>query len=159
MKRYGTFPARGHNQRWLLAHVKYRGGDCLIGPFSIVRGYPQVSIGKGTIRKASQVMCELAHGVAPSARHHAAHSCGNAACVNPRHISWKTPSANQLDRRQHGTKNNAWWGRKGKLGIADVVIIKSLKGIKSQDELAAMFNVSRENIGAIHRGKTWKQTA
>jgi hypothetical protein len=66
---------------------------------------------------AHRLMCQLAHGDPPTPDHIAAHSCGRGheGCVNPNHLSWKTYSENELDKRVHGTTRNPWWGKKGKL--------------------------------------------
>lgn len=90
---------------WLLAHRDYFGEQCLVWPFSRVpQGYGNLGY-FGKVRYAHRVMCELANGAAPTPQHQACHSCGNGhgGCVSPRHLSWKTPRENQLDRRRDGT--------------------------------------------------------
>lgn len=147
---------KGTGLAWLKARVAYDGDDCLAWPLNRIRGYGCVSI-NGTILKAHRVMCEMAHGPAPEG-HEAAHSCGNGTggCCNPRHLSWKTPTANQADRKAHGRAGKLMPGRRYKLTYQQAVEIRSLDGILSQDELAARFGCTRENIGHIVRGKNWK---
>lgn len=92
------------SHEWILAHARYSGDDCLPWPFTRDwqgRGLLGVH---GKIRKAHRVMCEAAHGPAPTKLHHAAHECGNGhlGCINPRHLSWKTKEENARDRIRHG---------------------------------------------------------
>jgi hypothetical protein len=153
---------KGEGIAFLRAHVGYQGDDCLIWPFCRIRGYGIVNFdGQRNIR-AHRVMCELVRGPAPSDVHEAAHSCGNGhgGCINPRHLSWKTPVENQADRKAHGRagRGPAGW-RREKLTPEQVAEIRALKGKKSQDAIAAMFGCTRENIGRIHRGVSWKAAA
>jgi DNA-binding transcriptional regulator YiaG len=138
---------------WLQARVAYNGDDCLVWPFSTVRGYGNLKY-RDKITYAHRVMCELRHGPPPSPTHQAAHSCGRGdhGCVNPRHLSWATPSQNQLDKRLHGSSHRAGTGYK--LTPQDVAAIRATKG-KTQDELAKMYGVSRRNIGAVLSGRSW----
>ncbi len=101
-------------------------------------------------------MCELAHGEPPTPTHEAAHSCGRGheGCVHPKHLSWKTQSGNQLDRREHGTTALNERGILGKLSQTQVESIRSLATSHTQDRLATMFNTSRSNIQFILAGKS-----
>lgn len=92
---------KGAIAKWLAEHVAYSSDACLIWPFArhsdgrahMKGGYP------------SRVMCEMAHGPAPTPAHQAAHSCGNGngGCVSPRHLRWATPTQNAADKIDHGT--------------------------------------------------------
>lgn len=138
---------------WLIANVTYASDDCLEWPFANARGYGHFKR-LGVHYYAHRYMCELVHGPAPTPEHHAAHSCGRGQhkCVNPKHISWKTPSENQLDKRIHGRFYKD--GRVFKLSDDQVAEIKKLKDIKTQDDIAKMFGVGRQNIGAILTGRS-----
>lgn len=84
---------------WIKAHVPYSGADCLIWPFGRARrGY---AMAHGT--SATRIMCELAHGPAPTPRHHAAHSCHNGigGCIHPQHLHWATAKKNAAEHREH----------------------------------------------------------
>jgi hypothetical protein len=149
---------KGAGITFIRANVAYEGDDCLIWPLHRdPRGYGMMGW-LGKMRYAHRVMCIMAKGEPPTPKHQAAHSCGNGdkGCVNPRHLSWKTNSENQLDRSRHGTRAKAGWGWKGKLTAEQVAEIRSLKGRMTQYEIAALFNVSQQNVGDIHRGRTWK---
>lgn len=146
----------GFGIRWLMAHRCWEGDECLIWPLGCnERGYGFISF-NGKIRKAHRMMCEVAHGPPPTPLHHAAHSCGrgNAGCVNPRHLSWKTPSENQQDMVKHGTARKPGTPRY-KLTPEKVATIRTLKGTKSQSEIGKMFGVNREIISRILSGKAW----
>lgn len=142
---------KGTSYSWILAHVGHVGEDCLTWPFGGCNGYGHLTIERKQ-RYAHRLMCELTRGPAPSSDHEAAHSCGRGqfGCVNPRHLSWKTKSENQHDRREHGTGNV--WGGRGKLTDAQASEIRALHGTMSQKEIAALYGVSRANISLIMTG-------
>lgn len=143
---------RGNNYKWLLAHIGHTADECLIWPFSRNNtGYGQLGY-KGQMKKAHRFMCELAHGEPPEG-YEASHSCGNGmgGCVNPRHLSWKTRSENQLDRRRHGTANTNPTGRTGKLTPMQKHEILRLRGKMTQAKIAARYGVHFETISRILR--------
>lgn len=144
-------------QKWLDDHVDHGGDDCLIWPFSHTRGYGHFKCGDQRLY-AHRYMCVLVHGEPPSDEHQAAHSCGKGheKCVHPRHISWKTPSDNQLDRRSHGTTKRNGYGPAGRLTILQAEEMRRLRTYKTQDELAVMFGTSRGNVQFILSGKTFR---
>jgi hypothetical protein len=138
--------------KWMLGHLAGFTEECVIWPFSIVRGYGHLKY-RGKISRANRVMCIEAHGEPPTPKHQAAHECGNCACLNPRHLKWKTPSENQLDKAGHGavsSKQGSW-----RLNPEAVAVIRRLKGKATHDVLAARFGVSRRTIGAVLSGQTW----
>lgn len=145
---------------WLREHVAYDGDDCLIWPFCIDRrcGYGRLGY-NGKMYWANRLMCEFVNGPPPTPEHESAHSCGrgNEGCVHPKHLSWKTPSQNQLDRREHGTAGNG--GKRFTLTAEQVAEIRSLKGKRTQVELAKMFGMSWQHIGSILRGEVRKTGA
>jgi hypothetical protein len=144
--------------KWLRDHAALADGDCLYWPFSRTRGYGAFGL-NGETHYAHRYMCELANGPAPTSEHQAAHSCGNghAACVHPRHLSWKTKSENEIDKRSHGTSkaHTARGVPRFALTKTDAERIRSLSGRLTQDEIATMFGVTRRTIGAVLAGKTW----
>ena len=141
---------------WLRARAGHKGKACLLWPFSkIWNGYGNLKYGN-KVTYAHRVMCEFAHGPAPSKRHQAAHSCGNGGkgCVNPTHLSWKTPRQNQLDRRKHGTsgRRTVWSRTNHKVTDKQKRRIIALKGKKNQREIGAMFGLSYQHVSLIQRG-------
>lgn len=147
---------------WLRAHVAHDGAECLIWPrFRDPNGYGRVPgelDGRRTILWAHRVMCELVNGPCPP-DHEAAHSCGRGkfGCVHPKHLSWKTRTANQLDRALHGTKSVGGYRTQSrqKLNPEKVREIRAMKGTKTQRELAAQFGVTDATIRDVYSGKSW----
>ena len=138
---------QGKAYQWVLAHQNYAGDDCQPWPFAKNwDGYGMFGY-LGKQRKSARFMCEMVNGPAPSQKHQAAHSCGNGhlGCVNPRHLSWKTASQNQMDRRRHGTQHGARWSRTN-LTPSQVADIRRSKGSETQMETAKRLNVTRSRI-------------
>lgn len=135
-KNPGGNKGSGGGYCWLVAHKDYAGDDCLTWPFSRVQqGYGNFGH-LGMVQYAHRFMCELAHGPAPTPQHQACHSCGRGheGCVNPRHLEWKTPRENQLDRRRHGTHRGSKGSRTGLSAetIADIRRTKETESIPRQ---------------------------
>lgn len=151
---YRPTKGKGAGLRWIQEHLNHKGDDCLPWPFGKSGGYGTVSI-NGRIHWVHRYICELVHGPAPGPDYEAAHSCGKGreACANRKHISWKTPSENQLDRRKHGTRNI--WSQRGRLTFEKAAEIRALRGKKSQDEIAAIYGVTRSTISGIMTGRVW----
>lgn len=112
---------------------------------------------EGSLRVASNIVCELAHGAAPGKDMHAAHSCGRGhmGCINKRHLSWKTPTENAADRLVHGTDNRGVKHGMAKLTPRLVREIRALKGKLSIRKIGGKFGVSHGCIFDIHAGRTW----
>lgn len=152
---------KGKHAAWLRDHVAYTGDGCLIWPFfRAPTGYGNLGF-EGKARYAHRLMCEWAHGPAPSPEHEAAHSCGNGrgGCVHPGHLSWKTKAENMQDRIAHGTMPKAWWGKRGKITYAIVQQIRD--GIPYGPPLihwlSAKFGITPSNIRHIQQGRTWRK--
>ncbi len=150
----GGNKGKGKAFHWIVDHVAHKGDDCLPWPFSIIPdGYGNLGV-SGRIWRAHRFMCVLAHGEAPSPKHHAAHTCHNRACVNPGHLRWSTHSENMLDKRITNTQRANRWGNRGKFTPKQISEIRSLKGKATQMEVARQFDTVRTNIGMIWNGKT-----
>jgi hypothetical protein len=145
----------GKTSRWIMKHLDYADDDwCLIYPFAWEEGaYPKYKRRVGEKQHVlHRVMCEYRNGVAPTPKHHSAHSCdrGVEGCVNPMHVSWKTPTENQLDRKNTGVGSS----RKLTPEIVDQILAR--KGLDRPIDLAKRFNVSLRNVRFIHAGKAWQ---
>lgn len=148
---------RGSTIAWIREHANYTGDECLPWPFAADRnGFGRIRIGRKT-HLATRVMCEEAHGPAPSSKHEAAHSCGKGhlGCINPNHLSWKTHIENEEDKILHGTLARGEKQGGSKLTEADVVKIVGLRDQLTQEEIARRYGVCRQTISDILRGRNW----
>lgn len=144
---------KGKTIAFIWDHIAHQGDDCLWWPFSKdSRGYGSMCF-NGVYYRAHRLMCEIAHGTPPTEQHHAAHSCGNGhlGCVNPRHLSWKTASENQLDRARHGTAATGH-GSASRRTPEEFEIIRRAIGTDTVTNLAKRFNTSRRTIERIRNG-------
>lgn len=127
---------KGVGHAFLQSLVGWQEDACVLWPFSTEQnGHGQFGH-NGVAYRAHKFMCELAHGPAPSGLE-AAHSCGVARCVNPKHLSWKTRSANELDKRIHGTASggaNGMGGNRTHLTPEQIADIRSNKGKVAADD-------------------------
>lgn len=90
-------PTQRPTDEWLSHAVTIRTADCIRWPFGLTsEGYPS--------KAAHITACAHRMGPRPDGDWEAAHSCGHRWCVNPSHLSWKTPRANGLDRIDHGSR-------------------------------------------------------
>ena len=135
---------------WLEDHKDYSHDEwCLIWPFAkesrVGRGMLHDRSGTIKTKWAHRAMCELAHGPAPADKPQAAHSCGNGhtGCVNPRHLSWKSNSENQIDRTRHGRAHK---GRPRRFTSSMIAEIREQYGNFTQMELAKKFDCSLGTI-------------
>jgi hypothetical protein len=148
------YPKRGEPMRYLLAHMW---DDCPKWPFARGRGgYGHIQH-DGKVRDVHRLVCEMAHGPAPSPNHDAAHECGKGAegCFGASCIVWKTKSDNQIDRRQHGTSPRGEGCPTSKLSEADVRAIRALRGQETQREIAARYGINRVTVSDIHCRRRW----
>lgn len=149
----------GKPEQWLRDNLEHDSNECLKWPFGgRDNGYGTL-VFEGQHGSAHRFMCRLKHGEAPTELHEAAHSCGKGheGCVNPNHLSWKTPSENQADRVLHGTSNRGERMGTSKLDRNQVAEIRAsyVPRIMSYSKLAEKYGVSAGAIGDIVRGKNW----
>lgn len=135
----------------------YEGRECLIWPFARDgNGYGMLYDGE-RMRLVHRLVCEMSNGQSPSRRHHAAHTCGQgrAGCVTRQHIAWKTPKANNADKRKHGTDNRGSRHNMAKLSEEQVLQIRSILPATPASQIALRFGVSVSAIRAIQRRQNW----
>ena len=106
-------------------------------------GYALVTNADGTRETLSAALCRHEHGPKPSPGHQAAHTCGDAGCVNPAHLYWATPAENAADRMAHGTSRNAPAKPERIRKLAGWM---AAVGVASQAELADRFGVTVRTI-------------
>lgn len=149
---------RGAARKFLEAHVDYEGSECLTWPFATdARGYARIRDGGKNI-PAYRVMCERAHGEAPTPKHQATHTCGKGheACINPNHLEWGTGYKNQQDRVEHGTSNRGERCAAHKLSAEQVkTIFMRLNEGERPYLLAREYGVHDVTILDIKSGRSW----
>ena len=121
----------------------------------------QTADGYGAIRYRNRpdrthiVVCEWTHGPKPEGLY-ACHSCGNAICVNPRHLRWGTPQANVDDAIDHGTFIRGERVGGAKLTRDDVLAIRSRRASgENLRSLADEFGVTIATICDIDKRRSW----
>lgn len=87
--------------------------------------------------------------------HEGAHGDGVRTNNAPSNLRYATRLENAADRHRHGTTLTGEQVFGAKLNTEKVAEIRALKGVMSQREIAAKFNVTYPLIGMIHRGKIW----
>jgi hypothetical protein len=145
---------KGHYYQWLKDHVAHVGDECLIWPGTRNwNGYGTLGV-DGDLCYAHRTMCKLVHGDPPTPKHVAAHSChnGKGGCVHPKHVSWKTPRENLLER-QNVPDMGAWSTRRTNIPPEDIAKIIELRGKMNQREIGKMFGISYQHVSVIQRGK------
>ena len=125
---------------------------CIIWPYGCeTSGRPVVGY-EGRTQRVCRVICIRVHGEPPTPKHETAHSCGQGhnRCIHPYHLSWKTRTSNQHDRKIHGTASSIVCSS---LSDDDVREVKRRLETESQRFLAFEFQVSRATIWRIKHGK------
>lgn len=158
LRRHGSVDAPSRTRRKdILAFIDSlpaTGDGCIKWPFYLLpNGYARY--GKST---ASRYICEKFNGPPPTLDYHAAHMCGNGkdGCIAPYHLSWKTASANNEDKKKHGTAQTGERHPSAKLSKKDVTRIRKLGFLLPKAEIARRFKITPQNVSAILSRKTWK---
>ncbi len=129
--------------------------ECIVWPFyKMSKGYGHLGTHEGMCL-AHRYVCIQAHGEPPLDKPQAAHSCGNTSCVNPRHLDWKDQSANEEDKRAHGT----WLTRMGGAKLNDEKVLAIRKCYESgatKQELSIEFSTPESTIEKVVNRRSWR---
>lgn len=85
------------------------------------------------------------------------HKCNNPPCCNPDHLYLGDDFDNSRDRVEAGRQPSGVAVHSCKLTPEQVIEIRRLKGTTAQRIIAEKYGVSQTAIGAIFRGRSWKQ--
>lgn len=139
---------------WALSNRQW-GDACVIWPFSGNRkGYGMVCR-SGKMRSVHVVVCEWFHGDRPVDMQ-VRHLCGQAACLNPNHLTWGTASENSRDRAVHGTERRGELAATAKLTREVVAQIRASD--RSNRELADQLGVNISTVWRVRNRKVWAWT-
>lgn len=125
--------------------------SCIVWPYSLANGYPQITIEKRSCG-AHIIVLERTVGSRPKGKE-AAHSCGVSGCINPRHLRWATPVENAADRRIHGTENLGTRNHFAKITEIEVLAIRS--DPRFQSVIADEYNITQAHVSEIKARKKW----
>lgn len=145
----------GECQEFVLRSLDASQEQCLEWPYSKASGYGTIRI-DGVMYGVHVVVATIKHGAKPTERHEVAHSCGNRACLNHRHLRWATRSENHMDKLLHGTLARGERQGSAKLTESQVLEIRELlaQGML-QREIANLYGVAQPYVSEIKCRKTW----
>jgi len=132
--------------------------ECVEWEFYTAFGYPMITF-KQTAFRVHRMVCEAINGPPPTAKHEAAHECGNSKCCNWRHLSWKTHADNIADKFVHGTIPLGEKHHAAKLTEDDVRSIRRLRHEKTRRELTEEFGIKPSTLDNVLSGATWRHVA
>lgn len=148
--------AEGEPMAFLDAHIHHPTDECVLWPYATLEtGYGSVQH-EGRTTRAHRLMCEKAHGKPVDPSMDAAHSCGAALCINPRHLRWATRIENMSDAIEHGTTTRGERHGLHKLTEGQVrEIFGMLDDGETHESISKKYQVSRNAISDIASGKNW----
>ena len=122
------------------------------------KGYLRVELSKNGVKSKHHVhVLVLEAFVSPRpAGHDGAHDDGNSINNSLSNLKWKTPAANNEDRRAHGTLPTGADHPSAQIGQTDALEIKRrLRAGESATAIAKSMSLSRNIVFNIKYGKAW----
>lgn len=144
-------PRRGTAEILLRALAYADTDECVPWPWGRrSAGYAALGEGYGHTK-----VCEWANGPRPEG-HQAAHNCGQASCVNHRHLRWATHAENQSDKVGHDTHTRGGRSHFAKLTEDQVRSIRSqYEAGRLQREIADDFGIDGAYVSMLVNHKAW----
>lgn len=143
----------GKGHAFLLKALAHESDDCLLWPYGKIKGYGAAGV-CGSNVKTHVWVCEQYRGPKPFPEAHAAHRCGNTACVNKHHIRWATPLENIRDKALHGRQT------RGEAINTAVLTEEQVKKIAHDGrpfpEIAREYGCTRSTVRSIQAGESWR---
>lgn len=123
----------------------------------------KVAQGYGTIwdndrrlqKRAHRLSWEIHHGPIPNGAV-VRHLCHNTSCVNPHHLAVGTHADNGRDQLTNPNRSYGQTHGRAKLKDADVIRIRSLRGVRSQSSVANEYGVTQGLISHIQIRRIWR---
>ena len=153
----GRRPKREEHDQFISEALRFSEDECLIWPFNRGSGgYAQMMV-DGVQTQVCRLICERVNGPEPTPGSHASHSCGKGqdGCINPNHLSWKTPVDNMADKVVHGTWQGGENNPAAKLTESDVRLMRLARATMTSKELAKQFGVSKDTVNKVISRRAW----
>lgn len=145
----------GRGIKFIIASSVIETDSCIEWPmYRMKNGYGQVGTEEG-MKLAHRYSCEYNHGPPESEDLQAAHSCGNRAYINKRHLSWKTQTENEDDKHAHGT----WFSRMGGAKLNEERVAEMRKRFRdgeSVESVSQSTGVPFSTVRKVYYRETWK---
>lgn len=134
--------------------------ECVVWPYATAgqRGYGLTYAPGGEKRYCHrEALLRRSSPPSPEKRYAIHGPCNNPLCMNYRHLSWGTPSQNNLDRRRDGTAPLGEANGIARLTERDVKRIRDRykQGDISQEQLASQYGVATMTVNRAIRGISW----
>ena len=147
-----SYTTRGKALLFLYEILDWDREECILWPYSTRNGYG-VLHHKDHKVNAHRLALQLATGEQGEKLHAAHGPCHQPRCINPNHLSWKTPTENEADKVRDGVHQLGSNNHMAKLTEEQVLSI--YKDNRSQYVLAEEYGVSQSNISSIKAGQSW----
>lgn len=150
-------------ERFSVAYYAEPNSGCWLWEGSMRNGYGVMKV-SGRKHYAHRLSWEIYRGPVPVGVE-VCHQCDNKCCVNPAHLFVGTHRDNMMDAWCKGiiSKPPTLTGEQhhaARLTIADVAQIRNRRTMgETLLSIARDYGMTKENIGAIVRRQTWKETA